>query len=77
MAMIVDGRNKRTLVDKRPCLQIDGKDVPGMQPSQLYKYLGVKVSPAGKVQTAEARIRVMLANLRRAPLKPQQRIHIL
>lgn len=47
-----------------------------MQPSEVYKYLGVKVSAAGKAQTPDTRMRAMLANLRRAPLKPQQRIHI-
>lgn len=77
LAIIADGRNKRALVDKRPCLQIDGEDVPGMKPSHLYKYLGVKINAAGKAQTPEARLRLMLANLRRAPLKPQQRMHIL
>lgn len=56
IAMIADGRNKKVLVDERPCLAISGAEVPGMQPTQLYKYLGIKVSTVGKVQTPEARI---------------------
>lgn len=73
-SMVADGRNKRVLVDERPCLNIEDAKVSGMKPTQTCKYLGISVK--GKVQTPEACVREMLSNLQKDPLKPQQRIFI-
>lgn len=75
LALVTDGRKKRVLVDETPCLNED-PEVPGMKPTQTYKYLGIKISMKGKVQTPEARIREILSSLRKAPLKPQQQVFI-
>lgn len=77
LRLVNDGKRKRSLVDQRPFLRMDGQTVAALSVIQAYKYLGVPVSPRGLVAGSSERLRHMLRELERAPLKPQQRLFML
>ena len=77
VALVVDRRRKKCLVDSQSIITIDGKQVPGQQPSEYYKYLGLNISKKGSSTTILERVKKQLRELSQAPLKPQQRLYIL
>ena len=74
--ILKDGRGKRWVVDSRAFLTIDSQYVEALEPSGIYKYLGLKFSPRGKVQENIDAMVTMLRRLGQAPLKPQQRLFL-
>ena len=56
---------------------INGQVLPKLTIDGAYKYLGLKFSPSGVRSTAFDALATSLENLSAAPLKPQQRLHIL
>ena len=54
-----------------------GEAIPVMDYENLSKYLGVKFNPRGEIIIPLEEWKGMLANLRKAPLKPEQKIKIL
>ena len=72
----IDGRAKRWIVYPNPYLRVRGDLVPTLTVSQVYKYLGVNISPQSTKATVAETLRQGLSNISKAPLKPQQRLYI-
>ena len=57
--------------------KIDDALIPTLSVVQTYKYLGLQISAQGADAHVEKSMKEKLAQLNRAPLKPQQRLWIL
>ena len=77
LSVLVDGKLKRFAIDPVPFLRIAGTICPALKASESYRYLGIRFGGLGKVASYMEILKDGLANIRRAPLKPQQRLHIL
>lgn len=74
---IVDGKAKKWLIDTRTRLTVANTKIPVMGIVDTYKYLGILLSGAGVENVPNSALTNMLDHLRRAPLKPGQRMYIL
>ena len=72
----IDGKAKRWIVYPYPYLRVRGELVPTLTVSQVYKYLGVNISPQSTKGTIAETLQQGLSNISKAPLKPQQRLYI-
>ena len=73
----VDGRNKRRFVDLNTEVRIGGKTLPNIGATSAIKYLGLEFGAVGICPTTGGKLRDHLDQLRKAPLKPQQRLFLL
>ena len=71
-----DGRAKKWTVYPHPFLKIGGQLIPTLTASQVYKYLGVNISPQGTKAAVAEIVQEGLNNISAAPLTPQQRLYI-
>ena len=75
--LLVHDRRKKWVCGSESFLVLNDSKVPALSVADGYKYLGTSAT-LGKVRLrAEERLAAGLNNLRRAPLKPQQRMFIL
>ena len=58
-----------------PYLQVQGELIPTLTISQVYKYLGINISPQSTKATVADTLKQGLSNISKAPLKPQQRLY--
>ena len=72
----IDGRAKRWIVYPYPYLRVRGELIPTLTVRQVYKYLGVNISPQSTKATVAEPLRQGLSNISKAPLKLQQRLYI-
>ena len=72
----IDGRAKWWIAYPHPYLRVRGELVPTLTVSQVYKYLGVDISPQSTKATVAETPKQGLSNISKAPLKPQQRLYI-
>ncbi|CAL7932906.1 unnamed protein product [Xylocopa violacea] len=68
---------KRVTVDTKPRFTISGRAVPTLKVLEQLKYLGHNYSHRGMVAPSPANLELMLERLRRAALRPWQKLHIL
>lgn len=76
LSLVAAGKTKRVKVVTDPTFFVDGQYLQQIEPLQLWRYLGVEFEG---VRVAGSRVSIAgyLEKLTRAPLKPQQRMHIL
>ena len=72
----VDGKAKKWVVNPHTYLRIAGDMVLSLSVSQVYKYLGVDISPRRTKAMVEELLREGLKSISSAPLKPHQRLYI-
>ena len=78
LSLGTDRHAKTYFYDTRPFLRLgDEEHCPALGLNESFKYLGIKVGRAGKVESYSETLEAGLSNLRRAPLKPQQRVELL
>ena len=75
ICLSIDGRVKKWIVYPHPYLQVQGELIPTLTISQVYKYLGVNISPQSTKATVADTLKQGLSNISKAPLKPQQRLY--
>jgi hypothetical protein len=68
---------KKWVCDPASFLSIDDKPVPALNINSLYKYLGIPIGAKGTYFTLYDKLKTQIDNVKRAPLKPQQRLYIL
>ena len=76
MRLDIDGKAKKKVINPLPYLRVAGETVPAISVSQVYRYLGVDVSPCRARANVATMLRDGLASISSAPLKPQQRLYI-
>lgn len=64
------------IVYPHPYLRVRRELVPTLTVSQVYKYLGVNISPQNTKATIAEALKQGLSNIRKNPLKPQRRLYI-
>ena len=72
----IDSKARKWIVNPLPYLRIAEETVPSFSVSQVYRYLGVDVSPGCTKVNIAGMLRDGLAIISLAPLKPQQRLYI-
>ena len=70
-------KDKTIVVRTRKPYQCSKGNLPAMNVSEFYKYLGVELGASGTRITCIKRLEEKIMALRKAPLKPQQRLWIL
>lgn len=75
--MAVDGRNKRRYADTTTAIKVAGAALPNIRADNVVKYLGLDFNAAGITQSSGDKLSEHLVQLRKAPLKPQQRLYLL
>ena len=70
-------RTKQYLVSAEPFLTVGGQLLPILNEGELYKYLGIYFGAKGAVLQIQEKLSGWLSETCKAPLKPQQRLHIL
>lgn len=73
----INFNDSRWYADPRDFLKLDGEMIKAMSIESTYKYLGIFVGFKELGHTVQTKLTTMLANLTKAPLKPQQRLIIL
>ena len=76
MRIDIDGKAKKWVVNPVPYLQIGGDNLPAVTVSQVYRYLGVDISPQRTKAKVKELLRDGLGSIPSAPLKPHQRLYI-
>ena len=71
-----DGKAKKWVLNPPPFLRVANETVPSVSVSQVYRYLGVDISPRRTKANVASMLRDGLASISSAPLKPQQRLYI-
>ena len=72
-------KTKQCVVDVKPFLSVDDKEIPALSLLQTYKYLGMMVSPEGLDPTnsrVEGHLKTSLECLTKTKLDPQQRCFV-
>ena len=77
LSLRVDGRRRKWYCATQDPFRINGQSIALVSPSESYKYLGVLVVVEGRRTSYGSIPEDGLNNIRRAPLKPQQRLYIL
>ena len=72
----IDGKMKKWVVNPHPYLRIADETLPVVSVSQVYRYVGVDISPRRTKAKVEELLREGLANISSASLKPHQRLYI-
>ena len=72
----IDGKVKKWVINLLPFLRVAKETVPSVSVSQVYRYLGMDVSPCRTKANVVDLLRDGLASISSAPLKPQQRLYI-
>ena len=75
ICLSIDGRAKKWIVYPHPYLQVQGELIPTLTINQVYKYLGVNISPQSTKATVADTLKQGLSNISKAPLKTQQRLY--
>ena len=76
MHLNIDGKAKKWVINPLPYLRVAGGIVPAVSVCQVYRYLGVDVSPCRTRANVASMLRDGLVSISSAPLKPQQRLYI-
>lgn len=78
LSLVPSGKEKKIKILTAPGFHIDkgGSVLPQVGPKDMWKYLGVEMSPMGPRRVG-SELATYLNRLTRAPLKPQQRMKIL
>lgn len=70
-------KQKRTIIEDRRFL-VSGRPIPNTKRDESFTYLGINFSPLGRLKFSPSTyLKEALTRLTKAPLKPQQRQHIL
>jgi hypothetical protein len=69
-------KRKTMLTDERPKWKVHGEFLPTIKHTEEIKYLGVRYSAAGRSIAKFPKLDQWLQRLKKAPLKPQQRIQM-
>ena len=77
MLITVDGKRKICYQDMSDDLDLGSVVFRKVPPTEFVKYLGVQYGVFGKRKFDQVLLVPQLANLTRAPLKPQQRLFVL
>lgn len=77
LRIVVHGKSQRWAVDAKAFASLAGSVVPAMSITDVYRYLGVQMGAVSKKARAGDKLLDGLRQLRRAPLKPQQRMYLL
>ena len=77
LSLIHNHKKKTWAVDQNPFLKLGDGLCSALNVEQSYTYLGIKVGGEGKLPSYGHTLERGLANIRRAPLKPQQRLNLL
>ena len=77
LRIVIDAKKKRWVCDPLPLLTLGGVGVPGMSATSVYKYLGISAAATRKETSITTTLSDALLHLKRAPLKPQQRLYLL
>lgn len=77
LSMVARTKAKLYTVRDRPWLRLGDSVVRSLGPGERTRYLGVNISHTGVSMPEEQPLLSMLGNVGQAPLKPQQRVHIL
>ena len=72
----IDSKAKKWVINPLPYLRVVGEIVPAVLVSQVYRYLGVDVSPCHTRANVASMLRDGFASISSAPLKPQHRLYI-
>ena len=73
----VDGKRKIRYTDSHTKILVKGQPLPNLGASGTIKYLGVEFSASGIKEDSGLKIESQLTELKKAPLKPHQRMAIL
>ncbi len=77
LSLRVDRKLRKWYVSTSTAISIRGGiTLPLLGPQEVYKYLGVKISAEGLRQSYGSTLEDGLAQIRNAPLKPQQRLYL-
>ena len=70
MRLDIDGKAKKWVINPLPYLRVAGEIVPAVSVSQVYRYLGVDVSPCRTRANVASMLKDGLVSISSAPLKP-------
>lgn len=73
-AIDTDGKRKRTFVCKNVEMLVGGVVMRTLGPDDTFKYLGIEFSPAGRTRVDVGALRNLIAKVKAARLKPEQKI---
>lgn len=73
---LVDGKNKRTIFDHRPFLEIENQKLKSLKVDETFKYLGVTFNTRGR-NKIKVDLKEILNIQIECPMKPQQKIFML
>ena len=76
MHLDIDGKAKKWILNPLPYLRIPKDTIPSVSVTQVYRYLGVDVSPCSTKVNVAGILREGLRSISSAPLKPLQRLYI-
>ena len=77
LALVVDKHCKSWAVSDEPFLALGDGTCQALGPLDTYKYLGIRIGPSGRAHSESTELERCLEEIRRAPLKPQQRLVLL
>ena len=77
LAFTTTVKDRAPYVIKSSSFKIDNKDIPATSYNDFFKYLGIRFDPNGKMTANINELNAMLERLRKAPLKPYQKIELL
>ena len=76
-AITIDAKAKRYVVDTSEVFQLGQRNLSVLDAASRLKYLGIQFQPHGAAPSDGSVLEEGLRNLRRAPVKPQQRMFML
>lgn len=77
ISIVGQPKQKKTIIRQLE-FKVHGRPIPALKSTDRFRYLGIYFSPTGKNSFSPQEVLMpMLENLRKAPLKPQQRLHAL
>ena len=77
LSVVCDGKAKRWSTLDSGWLKVEGEVVPAIPVSGVQKYLGINISAYGCRVDVVKEVEQGLSNIRRAPLRPQQKLYVL
>ena len=77
LRVMIVPRMKKFTIGTASFVKVDGKPLPVIGREDLFKYLGIYYNAKGSVIELKDSLNKMLGEVRKAPLKPQQRLYIL
>ena len=76
-SLALDVVRRISFTDGQSFLRVNNEGIPALKIDEAYKYLGLHVSAKGAEPRVLSKLTSSLENLRKAPLKPQQRLFAL